>query len=98
MSVTTLNYNPAYNGGVDFSWSSVTFSSIDGGLTYTGSPTTFSGQVPSGANLRGLTIGNNVTSIGYIVFYGCSALTSVTLVLLVVLQALTHKRSHIALL
>ena len=79
MSVTTLNYNPAYNSGASFSWSSVTFSSIDGGLTYTGSPTTFSSQVPGASDLTGVTIGNIVTSIGATAFLSCSALTSIVI-------------------
>ena len=78
MSVTTLNYNPAYNSGADFSWSSVTFSSSDGGLTYTGIPTTLSTQVPNQYDVRGLTIGNIVTSIDNYAFNDCYQMTSVT--------------------
>ena len=79
MSVTTLNYNPAYNSGASFSWSSVTFSSIDGGLTYTGSPTTFSSQVPGASDLTGVTIGNIVTSIGANTFQSCTSLASIVI-------------------
>jgi len=63
MSVTTLTYSPAYNGGANFTWSDVTFSSSDGGLTYVGSPTTLSEVVPGNTTLTNVTIGNIVTNI-----------------------------------
>jgi hypothetical protein len=79
MSVTTITYSPAYNDGVDFIWSGVTFSSSNGGLTYTGSPTVYTSAVPNVANLTSVTIGNIVTSLGEYTFEACNLLTTVTI-------------------
>jgi uncharacterized repeat protein (TIGR02543 family) len=83
MSQTVLTYNPAYNGGFSFTWSNVTFTSTDGGLTYTGSPTVlttpFPNTIPGNNVLRGVTIGNIVTSIGSGTFALCAVLTSIVI-------------------
>ena len=79
MAETVLTYSPAYIVlGFSFSWSNVTFTSTDDGLTYTGSPIIINGAVPNNAKLTSITIGNNVTSISSNVFNQCSLLTTVT--------------------
>jgi hypothetical protein len=62
--VTTLTYMTAYNNGNDFTWCNVTFTSVNGGFIYTGSPTGFTNEVPNYANLTSITIGSQVTYIG----------------------------------
>ena len=79
MSTTILNYSPAFNYGISFSWSGSTFTSTDGGLTYAGSPTslTYNNKyMPGNNSLVNVTIGL-VTSIDSNVFEYCTSLTSV---------------------
>ena len=79
MSVTTLTYSPAYNGGANFTWCLVTFSSSDGGLTYTGSPTQLNDSIiPGNTSLTNAIIGDIVTLIGTNTFYN-SQLSSINI-------------------
>ena len=77
-SPTILVYN--ITQGSSFLWNGVTFT-LDPSLpnySYTANITSIPAvQVPSYANLIGVTIGNTVTSIGINAFYDCTALTSV---------------------
>jgi len=75
ISSTTLTYRTAYNSGVSFTWSNTTFTSINGGLTYTGFTNTLSSQVPNNVNLTGVIIGSSVTSIENNAFKSCTSLT-----------------------
>ena len=78
MSYTTLTFNPAYNSGNSLTLFNVTFTSTDGGLTYTGSPTSITNGISYNQSLTGIKIGNIVTTIVNGALKNCTYLSSVT--------------------